>query len=306
MSILITGASGFLGSAVCRLIKNRTSEILLTPSHSELDLEDKTAVYRFLREHQDITRIIHLAAVVGGLKYNKLYPFSLTAKNLLMSTNLLQGIAEVGIKPFVTFVSTTCGFAEVPKSIPFMEDEFFDGLPEPTNRGYGYAKRMTSIMLEELKKQHGVSSVTIIPTNLYGPNDCIDEDRSHVIPAIIKKFMLPVRSVVKLFGDGSGTRDFLYVDDAAEAIILATLNRVEGGLINIGSGREISIADLVSIIMRVGKFGNAFMFTGEVGNGQLRRCLNISKAKSVLDWEPKVSLEEGLKMTIDWMRSRHD
>lgn len=302
--ILVTGASGFLGSAVCRLIKNRTSEILLTPTHKELDLEDKTAVYKFLMEHKDITRIIHLAAVVGGLKYNKLYPFTLTARNLAMSTNLLQAVVDVGIKPFITFVSSTCGYPEIPKTIPFVEDEFFGDLPERTNRGYGETKRIISIMLEELKKQHDIPSVTIIPTNLYGPNDELSEEKSHVVPAIIKKFLLPVRAVVKLWGDGTPSRDLLFVDDAAEAIIEATLRKVEGGLINIGSGREIKIADLASTIMKVGKFGNSFMFTGEVGNGQPRRCLDNSKAKRLLNWEPKVSLEEGLKRTIDWIKNR--
>jgi GDP-L-fucose synthase len=302
MSILITGAFGFLGSAVIRLIKDRTSEILLTPTHSELDLEDKTAVYKFLAEHQDITRIIHLAAVVGGLKYNQLYPFDLTARNLAMSTNLLQGIVAAGIKPFITFVSTTCGFPEIPRSIPFVEDEFFSELPEPTNRGYGMAKRMISIMLDELKKQHGIPSVTIIPTNLFGPGDELSEERSHVVPAIIQKFIS--QQVAKLWGDGSSSRDLLFVDDAAEAIIEATLRKVEGGLVNIGSGRETTIAELASIIKHVGDFNNSFSFGGEVGNGQQRRCLNINKAKRLLGWEPKVSLESGLSMTVTWIRNQ--
>lgn len=331
-NILITGSKGFVGTHVVNkfvnsgytglevtsksykkvLVKDKTTPIsnsvIHIPSHKVLDLLNYKQLEDFCRKYS-INSVIHLAGQVGGLEYNKKYPGELTYSNLQAGINIIEAARQFKMNRFL-LVGTTCSYPAFPKTFPFIEDELFDGKSEYTNRGYGDAKRMLVSMLNEYHKQYGLNCISLIPTNLFGPGDCFDDNRSHVMAAIIKKFEFAAAhgdSSINLWGDGTCSRDFLFVKECARAIKLAFEDSlVKNEVINIGSGQEITIKELVDAIRRIGNYvGIDYKFTGEVGNGQQRRCLNIQRAKQLLNWQPETSLEDGLKQTIDWYRENH-
>ncbi len=307
MNILITGSSGFLGQHIIKEFQQNTRHALLIPTHQELDLLRIKDIYDYFDSHT-VDFIIHAAGKVGGLSYNKKYPADLTYENLVTGTNIINIAARHGVEKFV-FIGTTCSYPEIPYTIPFIESELFDKMPEKTNSGYGYAKRMLIKLLHEYYAQYNLFNISLIPTNLCGPGDCFNDERSHVIAAMIKKFELSQKNnetFIKLWGDGSASRDFASVKDCCRVIRLALeINIPSNEIINVGSGREVNIKELADMIKRIGGYTAEYQFTGEVGNGQPRRCLNIEKAKRLLNWEPKISLEESIRETIEWYRNQN-
>lgn len=296
---LVTGGSGFVGSNLKCIRPD-----FLYPTRSELDLSNREAIRNYIRNN-DIINIIHLAGDVGGIGYNKGHQATLMANNLEIGFNILMEAKEA--KCNIIMVGTTCSYPSSPKTIPFIEDELFDGMPERTNSGYGVAKRTLIKLSMELNSEFGLNVVNLIPTNMYGSFDNFSDASSHVIPAILKKFENN-KDRIDIWGDGHATRDFLHVSEFIKAllIVLENIDRVGSSPINIGSGNEISIRDLVYLIRSVGNYTAIPVFSGNSSmNGQQRRVLDITRANSVLRWVPTISLAEGLLHTIRWYRENN-
>lgn len=299
--VLLTGGNGFLGSFVAEKLRRQAwcTEIII-PRKRDTDLRDEAAVRSLLdREKPDI--VIHLAASVGGIGANLRNPASFFRDNALMGLHLVHHAYETGVKKFVG-LATVCSYPKY-TPVPFREDSLWDGYPEETNAPYGLAKKMLLIQAQAYRMQHGFNAITLLPTNLYGPHDNFHMESSHVIPAIIRKCLDAVKrneSTVILWGDGSVTRDFLYVEDAADAIIRATEVYNEPEPLNIGSGKEISIKELAHLIADITNFRGEFRWDARMPNGQPRRCLDSSRARAAISFQPQCSLVDGLTRTIDW------
>lgn len=310
--ILVTGAHGFLGKAVIKqlvdfcLKQDMPNVGLLRPTRAQLDLLDKEDVKCFLtREQPDI--VIHLAGSVGGIGLNKEEPGRLTYENLMMGLNLIEECRRHNIKKFVC-IGTTCSYA-ANCPIPFRETDFIEfnatgpGMPEITNAGYGIGKRVLFEVLRNYRKQYGFKSIYLIPVNLCGPNDHFDERKSHVIPALIKRFHEAKTNdapEVVIWGTGKPTREFLYVDDCAKAIVEATARYDEEEPLNIGNGVEISIGDLAKKIASVVGYTGTLRFDATKPDGQMRRCMDITKMKEKLGDLCKTDIDTALKNTYDW------
>lgn len=300
MRILITGSSGFLGSHLVAKLRARSMESLFLPRRADYDLtryNDVARLYATARPHI----VVHLAAVVGGIGANRANPGRFLYDNLMMGAHMLELGRLHGIGKFVA-VGTTCSY---PKfcPIPFKEDDIWNGYPEETNAPYGLAKKMLLAQVNAYREQYGMKSIYLIPTNLYGPGDNFDPQSSHVIPALIRIFAEAVRneqSEVTLWGTGTATRDFLYVDDAAEAILLA-MERYNGNEpVNLGSGSEISIRDLAVTVAELSNYTGAIHFDSTSPDGQPRRLLDTSRAEKYLNWRAATGLRLGLATTIGW------
>ncbi|MEL6247379.1 MAG: GDP-L-fucose synthase [Cyanobacteria bacterium J06626_23] len=300
--ILVTGGAGFLGKQVVRQLQQAgaTPEKITIPRSKDYDLRDLSACQR-AATGQDI--VIHLAAHVGGIGLNREKPAELFYDNLMMGTQLIHAAYEQGVQKFVC-VGTICAYPKF-TPVPFKEDDLWNGYPEETNAPYGIAKKALLVQLEAYRQQYGFDGVYLLPVNLYGPEDNFDPRSSHVIPALIRKVHeAQVRGdkTLPAWGDGSPTREFLYSEDAARGIVMATQRYSDAAPVNLGTGSEISIRNLVNLICDLMGFEGEVVWQTDQPNGQPRRCLDTARAKAAFGFEAQVSFEEGLKNTIEWYR----
>lgn len=303
MKILVTGGAGFLGQSVVQELESNGFSQFIVVRKNDCDLTNFKQT-QSLVESIKPDSIIHLAAEVGGIGANMANPGRFFYANASMGINLVENARLYNVKKFV-FVSTVCSY---PKfcPIPFNENDIWNGYPEETNAPYGIAKKSIMVMLQSYRAQYGMNSCVLIPTNLYGPHDNFDDKTSHVIPALIKKMIIAKQDhakSVKCWGTGNATREFLYVGDAAKAIVSGLKKINNPDPINIGSGEEISIRDLVYKIKNiVGYDGDIEWETGKP-DGQPRRYLDTNKARLLLDWSASMAFDDGLEKTIKWYLS---
>jgi GDP-L-fucose synthase len=302
--ILLTGGSGFLGRHALEALKARGAENVFVPRKAEYDLTQESAVARVYRDHQP-QLVIHLAAVVGGIGANREKPGQFLYDNLMMGTQLMEYARRTGVEKFVG-VGTICSY---PKHtpVPFREEDLWNGYPEETNAPYGLAKKMLLVQGQAYRAQYGFNAIHLLPVNLYGPGDNFDPDSSHVIPALILKCQEAIdegRSSIACWGDGSATREFLYVADCAEAIVAAA-ERYDGEApVNIGAGSEISIKALASLVAELMGFDGEILWDRTKPNGQPRRCLNVDRAREAFGFQAKTEFRKGLRQTIEAFRSQ--
>ena len=302
--IVVTGGAGFLGRAVCRVLRGRgvADERVFVPRRKDFDLTVEADVER-LYETARPDVMIHLAAEVGGIGANMAQPGRFFYANMAMGLHLVEHARRRGLGKFV-HTGTVCAY---PKHcpIPFREDDLWNGYPEETNAPYGVAKKAIFVMLDGYRRQYGLESAVVVPVNLYGPGDNFDPASSHVIPALIRKCeeaRVSGAEEVVCWGTGSATREFLYVDDAAEGIVKAAETMDEPVPINLGGGIEISIHDLVTKIAAACGFTGRIVWDSSKPDGQPRRALDISRARALLGWEPKQGFDTGLAATVAWWR----
>ncbi|SRR5581483_7922537 len=301
--VLLTGGGGFLGSFIRENLEKRSPAALFAPRKRELDLLDRDAVRSFLAgQRPDL--IIHAAGVVGGIGANRIHPGRFFYENATMGIQLIEEARLAGVEKFVC-LGTICAYPKF-APVPFREDDLWDGYPEETNAPYGIAKKALLVQLQGYREEYAFNGIFLLPVNLYGPRDNFDLETSHVIPAMIRKFEHARRNrdeQVVLWGDGTPTREFLYVEDAAEAIVLAA-ERYDGPQpVNIGSGREISIRDLAQLIARMVGYGGEIVWDTTRPNGQPRRLLDVERAMHAFGFKASTTLDEGLKRTIDWFHT---
>jgi GDP-L-fucose synthase len=298
--IAVTGGAGFLGSFVVERLRERGCRDPFVVRSSRYDLRTDDGVGRFLDDARPDV-VIHLAAVVGGIGANQRNPGRFYFDNLTMGTKLIEVCRLRGVAKFVC-VGTICAYPKF-TPVPFREEELWGGYPEETNAPYGIAKKALLVQLQAYRQQYGFNGVYLLPVNLYGPRDNFDLDSSHVIPALIRK-CIEAREreapVVQCWGTGSVTREFLYVEDCAEGILLAAERYDSPEPINLGSGREISIRDLAALIGRLTRFRGKFQWDASRPDGQPRRCLDVSRARERLGFVARTGLEDGLRNTIAW------
>lgn len=296
--IVVTGGAGFLGRhVVARLQKEEPAEILV-PRSTEFDLRDPEACQR-LFTGKDI--VIHLAANVGGIGYNLENPATLFYDNLMMGTHTFHEAWKAGVEKFVA-IGTICAYPKF-APIPFREDDLWNGYPEETNAPYGLAKKMQLVQAQAYRQQFGFNGIYLLPVNLYGPGDNFDPGSSHVIPALIEKFVQAKKTnqhEVMVWGTGTPTREFLFVEDAAEGIVLATLHYDASEPVNLGSSFEITIADLAQTVAEVVGFEGEIVFDSSKPDGQPRRKLDVSRAEQEFGFRSKTTFADGLKKTVEW------
>ncbi|UCD29338.1 MAG: GDP-L-fucose synthase [Planctomycetota bacterium] len=298
----VTGGGGFLGKFVCEKLKARgvPADHLFIPRSSQYDLTHEATAKRLYDDAKPDV-VIHLAAEVGGIGANQANPGRYFYTNLAMGLHLIEQARIAGVKKFVQ-VGTICAYPKFTPT-PFSEDDLWNGYPEETNAPYGIAKKSLLVMCQAYRQQYGLNSIYLLPVNLYGPGDNFDPQTSHVIPAIIRKCIQAKEQgddKIVCWGDGSPTREFLYVEDAAEGILLAAEKYNDPDPVNLGSGQEISIADLVNTIARLTGFTGRIEWDTTKPNGQPRRCLEVTRAKERFGFVAKTGLETGLKVTIEW------
>jgi GDP-L-fucose synthase len=298
--VMVTGGAGFLGSQVVRTLQARGAEEVHVMRSAQYDLRHLDAIRRALSDIQPHV-ILHLAARVGGIGANREHPAEFLYDNLMMGVQLLHESWRAGVQKFVV-LGTVCAYPKY-TPVPFSEDDLWNGYPEETNAPYGLAKKMLLAQSQAYRQQYGFNSIFLLPVNLYGPGDNFDPASSHVIPALIKKCVEARErgdAEIIAWGDGSPTREFLYVDDAAEGIVLAT-ERYDGSEpVNLGSAYEISIKELTETIVRLTRFTGQITWDTTMPNGQPRRKLDTSRAKAWFDFEARTQFEAGLWQTIKW------
>jgi GDP-L-fucose synthase len=301
--VCLTGGAGFLGRHVREHLMRRGVDDIFVPRSRDFDLTTTDGVLQLLdRARPDI--VVHLAAEVGGIGANQRQPGRFFYANMAMGLHLIEEARRRSVKKFV-HVGTVCAY---PKhcAVPFREADLWNGYPEETNAPYGVAKRTLGVMLEAYRAQYGFNGVFLIPVNLYGPGDNFDPETSHVIPALIRKFCEAVQQefeTVTCWGTGRASREFLYVDDAAEAIVEAVATLDSSEPINLGTGREITIADLAALVSRTCGYTGRIVWDTTRPDGQPRRCLDTTRATALLGWQARTDLEEGLRRTIKWWRA---
>jgi GDP-L-fucose synthase len=300
--VVVTGGNGFLGSFVVEKLKEQGCKNIFVPRSKEYNLVELEAVKRLYKDTKpDI--VIHLAAKVGGIGANMEKPGEFFYDNLMMGVQLMEEGRKFGIEKFVALGTICCYPKFTP--VPFKEEDLWNGYPEETNAPYGLAKKMLLVQSQAYRQQYGFNSIFLMPVNLYGPRDNFDPKSSHVIPALIKKCFDAIREgndEIVVWGTGKATREFLYVEDAAEGIILATEKYNKSDPVNLGAGFEISIKDLVELIVKLTGFKGKIVWDTTKPDGQPRRCLDTSKAYKEFGFKAKTSFEEGLKKTIEWYR----
>jgi len=314
--VIVTGGAGFLGNFVVEKLKQRGTKEIIIPRIEEYDLIDIESINSLFDDfniekavpgNTSNVIIIHLAALVGGIAANRERPAEYFYANLMMGTQLMHEAWQRGVEKFVA-IGTICAYPKV-TPLPFKEENLWDGYPEETNAPYGLAKKMLLVQAQAYREQYGFNAIYLLPVNLYGPGDNFDLQTSHVIPALIRKCIeAQVKNAdqIIVWGDGSPTREFLYVEDAAEGILLATEHYDGSEPVNLGSGKEISIKDLVQTIARFTGFSGKLVWDTTKPNGQPRRVLDTSRAMKYFGFKSQTDFEDGLRNTIDWFRQNID
>lgn len=300
--VLVTGGGGFLGKALVETLRGRGAADVLAPRAAELDLRERDAVRAYLaREKPDV--VVHAAAVVGGIGANRAHPGRFFYENAIIGIQLIEEARRAGVAKLVC-LGTICAYPKF-TPVPFREEDLWNGYPEETNAPYGLAKKMLLVQLQAYRQEYGFDGIYLLPVNLYGPGDNFDLETSHVIPAMIRKFLEAkaggVREVI-LWGDGTPTREFLYVDDAAQGIAAAAEAYDGAGPVNLGSGEEIAIRDLARLVAEKTGYAGAIGWDAAKPNGQPRRRLDVSRARRLFGWRAKTSLADGLSATVAWYR----
>jgi GDP-L-fucose synthase len=301
--VLVTGGSGFLGKQVLDKLSSRGVAEIVAPRSAQYDLRDGDAIRTVLADARPDV-VVHLAAVVGGIGANMATPGQFFYDNAIMGIQLIEESRLAGVERFVC-VGTVCAYPKHAPA-PFKEEDLWNGYPEETNAPYGLAKKMLLVQLQAYRQQYGFDGVYLLPVNLYGPHDNFDERTSHVIPALIKKCCEALESgadSIVCWGTGRASREFLYVDDAAEGIAAAAARYTSGEPVNLGSGQEISIAELTALIAELVGFGGEIVWDETKPDGQPRRWLDTSRAEREFGFRAATNLRDGLKRTIEWYRS---
>jgi GDP-L-fucose synthase len=307
--VVVTGGAGFLGSFIVEKLQARGAAEIIIPRIEDYDLRDIEAIRRLFRDIDNSQLpiancqlvVIHLAARVGGIGANRAHPAEFFYDNLMMGAPLMHEAWLAGVSKFVA-LGTVCAYPKF-TPVPFREDDLWNGYPEETNAPYGLAKKMLLVQSQTYREQYGWNSIFLLPVNLYGPRDNFDRESSHVIPALIRKCLeAKARGdhEIVAWGDGSPTREFLYVEDAAEGILLATERYNQSDPVNLGSSFEISIKDLTETIARLTGFEGRIVWDTAKPNGQPRRKLDVSRARERFGFEARTSFEDGLRRTIAW------
>ena len=302
--IVVTGGAGFLGRAVCQRLNALGASEVLIPRRAEFDLTTEKAVDRLYKEMRPQI-VLHLAAEVGGIGANMMNPGRYFYANMAMAMHLIEGARRYGVEKFLQ-TGTICAYPKF-TPVPFQEENLWNGYPEETNAPYGIAKKAAMVMLDAYRIQYGLKSAYVLPVNLYGPHDNFDLHTSHVIPALIRKCVEAQRAKalhIECWGNGSASREFLYVDDAADGLVRAAEVMNVPEPINLGTGNEIIIRNLVELIAKLCDFHGEIRWDITKPDGQPRRCLDTKRAQERLGWQAKVGFEDGLKRTIEWFRKQ--
>ena len=299
-SVIVTGGAGFLGRHVVSALHARGAKRVFVVRSAAYDLRHEENVRRL---YQDVpaTMVIHLAASVGGIGANRKHPGSFFYNSLMMGTLMLEYARRANVPKFVG-IGTICAYPKY-TPVPFREDDLWNGYPEETNAPYGLAKKMLLVQGQAYRQEYGYNSIHLMPTNLYGPGDNFDPETSHVIPALIRKCLAAKQNgepYVEIWGDGTPTREFLYVKDAAEGILLAAEHYNSAEPVNLGSGMEISIRDLAMLIAELVGFKGEFRYDTSKPNGQPRRQLDVSRAREAFGFSAQTSFRDGLRETVAW------
>lgn len=298
--VVVSGGNGFLGSVVVGKLLAAGCETIFIPRSREYDLREKAEALRLYKDARpDI--FIHLAAVVGGIGANRANPGRFFHDNAAMGLHVIEAARTAGIEKFVC-AGTVCSYPKF-TPVPFREEDLWNGYPEETNAPYGLAKKMLLVQLQAYREQYGLNGIFLVPVNLYGPRDNFDLESSHVIPALIRKCWEAKQAgeaELVAWGTGTATREFLYVEDAAEAIVLAAEKYDKLDPVNLGSGEEISVRDLLGRIRKMTGFEGTVRWDTTKPDGQPRRCLDTSRARQEFGWSARVRLEEGLRNTVEW------
>jgi GDP-L-fucose synthase len=303
--ILLTGGAGFLGSRIVEnLIRKRnvSKTRIIIPLSSSCDLRIWSNCQKAV---EDIDIVIHLAGRVGGIGFNQKYPGTLFFDNIVMGTQLMEAARQAKVEKFVQ-IGTVCAYPKFTPT-PFKEDDLWNGYPEETNAPYGIAKKALLVMAQAYRQQYGMNAIYLLPVNLYGPGDNFDPESSHVIPAMIRKFIEAVQhgeKQVTIWGTGKASREFLYVDDAAEGILAATEKYDKPAPVNLGAGKEITIKQLVDLIAKLTGFQGQIIWDTSKPDGQPRRYLDTTRAKNEFGFEAKTEFTDGLQKTIEWYRKQ--
>lgn len=301
--VIVTGGAGFLGGYVVRELERRGAGQVYVPQHEAYDLRREADVVRLYRD-MPATMVIHLAATVGGIGINREHPGSFFYDNLLMGVHTMEYARQAGVEKYVG-IGTICAYPKY-TPVPFREENLWDGYPEETNAPYGLAKKMLLVQGQAYREEYGFNAIYLLPVNLYGPGDNFDPASSHVIPALIKKCVDAQEAGVPeivAWGDGSPTREFLYVADAARGILLAAERYNGAEPVNLGSGQEISIRALTELIAELTGFEGRIVWDTSKPNGQPRRRLDVSRAADWFDFRAGTDFRQGLRETIDWYRA---
>jgi GDP-L-fucose synthase len=298
--IVVTGGAGFLGSHVVEELRRKGCRNVYVPRSRDYDLKQAEDVGRMYSDIQPEI-VIHLAATVGGIGANRENPGRFFYENLVMGVEVMEQARQNGVSKFVA-VGTVCAYPKF-SPVPFTEDNLWIGYPEETNAPYGLAKKMLLVQAQAYRAQYGFNAIYLLPVNLYGPRDSFDPAKSHVIPALIKKFIDAIEtdaSCVEVWGTGSASREFLYVEDCARAIVMAADRYNKGDPVNIGAGRERRIRDIVELMRELTGFKGEIRWDASKPDGQPRRCLDVSRAQSEFGFRASTDFVEGLRKTIDW------
>ncbi len=301
--VLVTGGAGFLGRSVVAELKTKGCSHIFVPRKKDYDLRTLGAIRKLFKESRPNV-VIHLAAVVGGIGANRMNPGKFFFDNLMMGVQMMDQAYHFGVEKFVA-VGTICAYPKFTK-VPFKEEDLWLGYPEETNAPYGLAKKMLLVQAQAYREQYEFNAIYLLPVNLYGPGDNFSEDSSHVIPALIRKCLEAIRNKkdsITVWGTGKPTREFLYVEDAARGIVMAAQKYNKPAPVNIGAGFEISIKELVNLIVKHTGFKGKVVWDTSKPDGQPRRCLDTSRAKKEFGFVAKTKFATGLKNTIDWYRN---
>ncbi|HET6821308.1 MAG TPA: GDP-L-fucose synthase [Anaerolineales bacterium] len=304
--VIVTGGSGFLGSFVVEKLQERGATDVFVPRSSEYDLRQPDEIDAMLRDCP-ADMIIHLAALAGGIGANRARPAEFFYDNLMMGVPLMHQAWQQGVEKFVA-VGSICSYPKF-TPLPFKEENLWDGYPEETNAPYGLAKKMLLVQSQAYRQQYGYNSIYLMPVNLFGPRDNFNLETSHVIPALIRKAVEATERGDKelpVWGDGSPTREFLYVEDAADGIVTAAEKYNGDEPVNLGSGYEISIKDLAEMIVRMTGFEGKLVWQTDKPNGQPRRGLDVTRAREYFGWSARVPFEEGMRRTIEWFKENRE